>query len=250
MQRLIVVLVEPETPGNVGFVARAMANFGVKRLRIVGRDLRNNDEAQKFAMHAGEILDRAEVFSGLDSALEGVPASWATTARTGGTHSVVRAPVPMDRIPDMGTVSGDIAIVFGREGSGLTNEELALCDLAFRIPVSPEYPSMNLSHAVSVVLYDLYRRYGICGNMQVPRARPATRSEKDQASMFFSDVIDRIPIPAHRKPIAKRVFKNIIGRAYVTGREITTMTGVIREIRDLLCRDHDVDAGPPDRVCV
>ncbi len=237
---VVVVLVEPESPGNVGFVARTMANFGVESLRIVGTDPRDDDQAIMFAVHAVDILEKAEIHSTLDSAIEDTISAWAATARTGGYNSVTRALVPLLELPNPHQFGGNVALVFGRESSGLTNEELSKCDLSFTIPVSERYTSMNLSHAVAVTLYDLFRRYGISGN-DTPRPVqvPAQRNEREQTCKFFDEIVDYIPIRNFRKPIAKQVFRNLIGRAYLTGREVTTLTGTIRKIRDFVKKCSD-----------
>jgi TrmH family RNA methyltransferase len=242
---MIVVLVDPQTPGNVGFVARTLANFGVSRLRIVGTDLRYNDDAQRFSMHAVDILESAEVFSTLEDSIRDVQASWAATARTGGDHSVTRALLPLAMLPNPNTLDGEVALVFGRETNGLTNEEVALCDLAFTIPVAPRYPSINLSHAVSIVLYDLFTRFGSNSGATASPSKAATRRERDQACIFFDEVVDVLGLPEHRTPIAKRVFRNLVGRAYMTGREITTLTGTVRVIRDKLLGVRDDNQSTP-----
>ncbi len=231
---IVVVLVEPETPGNIGFVARVMANFGVTQLRIAGEDLRNHVEAQRYAVHAVEILENAQVFGTLEDALQDMSYTWAATARAGRNHSVTRALVPLPELPDPFSVEGNLAIVFGRESSGLTNEEVDLCDLAFSIPTSEEYPSMNLSHAVGVTLYQLYSEYVPEEPRQLGAPRVASPREREQASIFFDETVEVLPIKEFRKPIAKRVFRNLLGRAYMTGREVTTLTGIIRKIRDLI----------------
>ncbi len=245
MSRIIVVLVDPQTPGNVGFVARTLANFGVSKLRIVGSDLRYNDDAQRFSMHAVDILESAEVFPTLEDSIRDVHASWAATARMGGDHSVTRALLPLKMLPNPSTLDGQVALVFGRESNGLTNEEVSLCDLAFTIPASPRYPSINLSHAVSIVLYDLFTRSETGRIGAASPSRPATREERNQACIFFDEIVDVLGLPEHRIPIAKRVFRNLVGRAYMTGREITTMTGTVRVIRDRLLDVHDDNQSTP-----
>ncbi|MFW9807565.1 MAG: RNA methyltransferase, partial [Candidatus Thorarchaeota archaeon] len=150
---LVVVLVGPENPGNVGFVTRVLANFGVNELRIVGEDCRQDQFAQMFSVHAHDILNNARVYDDLGSAISEVDLAWAATARGGRNHSVTRALVPLAELPNPNALEGKIALVFGRESTGLFNDELEQCDLAFTIPASKDYPSLNLSHAVSVVLY-------------------------------------------------------------------------------------------------
>jgi TrmH family RNA methyltransferase len=230
---LVVVLVGPEEPGNVGFAARAMANFGVRRLRIVGDDIRNDQFAQIFAVRASHILDNAEIFSSLEEALEDIEAAWAATARKGSNHSVTRAVIPLEELPDPKSLPATVAIVFGRESVGLMNDELALCDIAFAIPTSADYNSMNLSHAIAVTLYDLYRKYAEKPPRRPTDLRPATKQEREQVAIFMDELIEKTTIKDFRKPIAKQVFRNLVNRAYMSGREIATLTGTVRKIADL-----------------
>ncbi|MCK4566966.1 MAG: TrmJ/YjtD family RNA methyltransferase [Candidatus Thorarchaeota archaeon] len=234
LPNIVVVLVEPEEPGNVGFVSRVLANFGVQELRIVGWDPREDMTAQIFSVRANNILDSARIFDDLPSALENIEAAWATSARAGRNHSVTRALVPLKELPDPTPLEGKIALVFGRESSGLTNEELGLCELAFTIPTSETYPSLNLSHAVAVVLHHLFSNYALELPSEIVLPRAANRKERDQVMVFMDEVIDGLNLKDYRKPIAKQVFRNLLGRAYMTGREVTTMTGIARKLYDLV----------------
>ncbi|MHA2360224.1 MAG: RNA methyltransferase [Candidatus Thorarchaeota archaeon] len=231
---LVVVLVDPENPGNVGFVTRALANFGVQELRIVGEDPREEQYAQMFSVHAHDILENARIFDDLESALSDIDVAWAATARSGRNHSVTRALVPLAELPDPNSLSGQIALVFGRESTGLFNDEIALCDLAFTVPASKEYPSLNLSHAVSVVLYHLFSKYAPKEPRKPSEARAATWKEREQVYKFFDEVVDQLELKEFRIPIAKQVFRNLLGRAYMTGREVATLTGVVRRINELV----------------
>ncbi|MFX1332572.1 MAG: RNA methyltransferase, partial [Promethearchaeota archaeon] len=179
LPNITVVIVDPLTPGNVGFAARVLANFGVDKLRIVREDPRNDQYAQMFSVRAVDILERAGIFSSLEDALGDMHASWAATARVGRNHSVTRAAVPLDDLPNPFSVPGQIALVFGREDAGLTNEEISLCDLAFTIPASKDYPSLNLSHAIAVTLYELFNKYGAVEPPEQTEAKPATREERE-----------------------------------------------------------------------
>ncbi len=230
---IVIVLVGPETPGNVGFAVRVMANFGVRKLRIVGNDVRNDQFAQIFAVRAHGILDNAEIFPDLTSALKDVEAAWGATARKGSNHSVTRAVIPLEDLPDPKSLPATVAIVFGRESVGLTNEEVALCDLTFAIPTSSEYPSMNLSHAVAVTLYELYRKYAEKPERRPSDLRPATKEEREQVAFFMDELIDQTRIKDFRKPIAKQVFRNLLNRAYMSGREVATLTGIVRKVMEL-----------------
>ncbi|MFW9786830.1 MAG: RNA methyltransferase [Candidatus Thorarchaeota archaeon] len=231
---VVVVLVGPENPGNVGFVTRALANFGIQDLRIVGEDCRQDQFAQMFSVHAHKILDNAGIFDDLGSALSDIDLAWAATARAGRNHSVTRALVPLAELPDPNALEGRIALVFGRESTGLFNDEMELCDLAFTIPASKQYPSLNLSHAVSIVLYQLFSKYAPEEPREPSEARAATFQEREQVYKFFDEVVDQLNLKEHRVPIAKQVFRNLLGRAYMTGREVATLTGVVRRISELV----------------
>lgn len=234
LPNVVVVLVEPETPGNVGFVARVMANFGVDELRIAGPDIREDHEAQIYSVHASHILDSAKVYSDLESALEDLEATWAATARAGRNHSVTRAVAPISELPDPLSREGKVGLVFGRESNGLSNEEVSLCDLAFSIPTSEDYESLNLSHAVSVVLYHLFSKYTPERRKTFTEAKAASREDRERVCMHFDEIIDQLAVKEHKKPIAKQIFRNLLGRSYMTGREVTTMIGVVKKILERL----------------
>ncbi|MFW9890317.1 MAG: RNA methyltransferase [Candidatus Thorarchaeota archaeon] len=233
LPNITVVIVDPLNPGNVGFATRALANFGVHKLRIVGEDPRNDQYAQMFSVKAVDILEHARIFPSLKEALSDMNASWAATARVGRNHSVTRATVPLPELPDPFSVPGQVALVFGREDAGLTNEEISLCDLAFTIPTSKNYSSLNLSHAIAVTLYELFNKYGVARPPEPTETKPATREEREIVYGFFDEVVEDLDIKDYRKPIAKQVFRNLLGRAYMTGREVSTLTGVVRKLRDL-----------------
>ncbi len=234
LPNVIVVVVEPENPGNIGFSARVLANFGVDKLRIVGNNPTNDQFARIFAVNAQENLDNAEIFQDLGTALSDVENAWAATARSGSNHSVTRAVVPLEELPDPMSRNGNVALVFGRESNGLTNDEVTMCDLAFKIPTSDNYPSMNLSHAIAVTLYELHKNYGITPERTSTDIRPATPHEKEVVAKFYDELIDLTTIKDFRKPIAKQVMRNLIQRAFITGREIHTLAGTVRKIRALI----------------
>ncbi|TFG33088.1 RNA methyltransferase [Candidatus Thorarchaeota archaeon] len=234
LPNIVVILVEPENPGNVGFVSRVLANFGVRELRVVGCDPREDSQAQIFSVHAINLLESARVYNNLESALKEIDAAWAATARAGGNQSVTRALVPLEDLPNPLALDGRVALVFGRESTGLTNEEIGLCDFAFTIPTSEEYPSLNLSHAVAIVLFHLFSKYSPPKPPEVTATRAATREEREQVLVFFDELIDRLYLQEFKRPIAKQVMRNLLGRAYMTGREITTLTGIVRRINELI----------------
>ena len=159
---MVIILCRPSEPGNTGAVCRAMKNMGLSRLRLVApSDDWNEELIRARAVHAGDVWEAAEVFDSLSAAIADCTLVIGTTRRRGrrrkGTLDAARAAAFLRERP------GKAALVFGNERTGLDAEELALCSLASHIPVSSEFPSLNLSHAVQIYAYELYRCLGNSG---------------------------------------------------------------------------------------
>lgn len=151
-----VVLVEPQLGENIGMAARAMGNFGLSDLRLVGpREPWPNPKAKAAAAGADAILDGARVFETLGAALGGVNLVLATTARPRDMFKpVMDAGEAVDRAAAHVAAGGTASFLFGRERWGLTNEEVALADAMVTLPVEPDFGSLNVAHAVAVVAYE------------------------------------------------------------------------------------------------
>lgn len=153
-----IILVDPARPGNIGAAARAMNTMGFSDLRLVsnrGPSLLSAPEARAFAHGSTNILDHATVFPALRDALTDRDLTVGTTARRRGKRDDY---YPPDALRDMlcqGTRGVRIALVFGREESGLSNDELDLCQITTAIPMRKAYPSLNLAQAVMVYCYAL-----------------------------------------------------------------------------------------------
>ncbi len=157
LRHIAVILVEPQTPGNIGSVARAMKNFNMSRLRLVNPCDHLAEEARRMAVHAEDILERAEVFSSLAEALQEVHFAVATTLRRRETH--FPAFTPREAAGKILEISSEknIALVFGREDNGLTTEEIHRCQIISTIPTHVHQASVNLSHAVMIFVYELFQ---------------------------------------------------------------------------------------------
>ena len=150
------ILVEPAVPGNIGAAARAIKTMGFSDLRLVSPADHLSEEARMLANGSTDILEKAEIFSSFEKALEGLDLSVATTA---GKRQVRVEYSPVDRLPELLRIKGKsvhkAGIVFGREESGLTNEEIRLCDMVSSVPLAQSYPSLNLGQAVMIYAYTL-----------------------------------------------------------------------------------------------
>ncbi|KAA6045404.1 tRNA/rRNA methyltransferase [Pantoea sp. Bo_7] len=150
------ILVSPTRPENIGAAARAMKTMGFTELRIVASDAWQEPAARRVAHGAGEILDNVQTYATLSDALADVDFSVATTARSRAKFRYYATPVQVETIlQEKRQWLPRIALVFGREDSGLTNEELDQVDLLTGIPMAADYPSLNLGQAVMVYCYQL-----------------------------------------------------------------------------------------------
>lgn len=154
--RVSIVLVSPARPENVGAAARAMKTMGFSDLRIVDSEAHRQDGARWVAHGSGDIIDNATVFPTLAHALADIDFTVATTARSRAKFHYYATPaelVPL--LHEKSQWMKRAALVFGREDSGLTNEELALADILTGVPMAADYPSLNFGQAVMVYCYQL-----------------------------------------------------------------------------------------------
>jgi len=229
LSRVRVVLVEPQEPMNVGAVARAMRNFGLARLYLVNPAPRVGPpwarEAYWLAVHAEEILDRAVAVDSLMEALADVQLVVATTGRP---RELYPAPVvPAWEVPArVLSVEGEVALVFGRETFGLTNEELALAHVIGTIPTAPEQPSLNLAQAVVVFAYELFK--AAVGEGRFPREELAQVAALEA---FFEDlgryVLEIGFTDQNRFPHAMRRLRRIFHKARLTPGEVQMLRGLL-----------------------
>ena len=153
--RIAIVLVETSSPGNLGSVARVMKNMGLGRLILVDCQAELNEEARQRARGADELLEKAVRNMGLGSALEPFHLSVATSSRQVRWFDRALQPREMAARLNVLAPGQHIAIVFGPERTGLTNEHLQHCQWQVRIPTDTEFPSLNLAHAVAILAYEL-----------------------------------------------------------------------------------------------
>lgn len=226
-ENIYVVLVEPENSANVGFVARSLMNFDFKHIILVNPKCDLN-EAYVYAVHAKSVLDNAMFLNNIYEVKDFVDFMVGTTSKSGHDYNVARMAItPKMLVEAMKDVKGNVGIVFGRESIGLKNEELKLCDLIVTIPTSKVYPSLNLSHAVAIILYELSSLHS---SSRQEGFREASRIEKEKLLEYFSKILETLSMPSHRKERALIIFKHIIGRAFISGREAYTLMGVFRRI--------------------
>ena len=233
----VVVVVDPETPGNVGTIARAMKNFGLSELKLVNPPALHEDgEAYGFAGHAREdVLPNAEAVT-FDEVVDEYHTVGTTAITSEDSRGHVRFPfkTPVEVRESLATVEARTALVFGREGTGLDNDELKRLDEVCSIPASADYPVLNLGQAATILLYEL--RSLTVAETQLPDVE---RERADEAAIdrfygFFETFHRSVDTREHKREKTRVMIRRLVGRAHPTEREITTLTGIFRRANDLL----------------
>ena len=229
---IYIVFVECETPGNIGFLARTMANFGLKNLILINPPTLTN-EAYYQATHGKYIVENAKIFPTLDAFYQSqrIDFKVASTGTVGGSYNLSRIPIKPEELGKSLNVSNKIAILFGREGDGLSNKEIGECDICVSIPTDPTYPIMNISHAAAIIFYELFKNKH---EFAVEGLNESTALEKEYLLKDMKEIIDTLDIPEHKKKNGLKTFNNIISRAFITGRESHTFKGILRRIKNKL----------------
>jgi len=234
----IVVLVEPQLGQNIGTVARAMANFGLLRLRLVRpRDGWPNIQAQRAAAGADAVLEGAQLFDTLEAAVADCHVVLATTARAHDQAKPVLAPDEAAREMVPRVAAGEsVAVLFGRERWGLENDEVALADRIVTLPVNPAFASLNLAQAVLVIAYEYFKlASGGALPFRMPQRSPP--AGKQQLFAFFASLEAELEKVEFFRPPEKRKtmtinLRNIFARMQPTQQDVQTLHGVIMAIAE------------------
>lgn len=229
---IAVILVSPQGSGNLGSIARLMMNFGVSDLRIV--DPRCElfcDESRMMSMKAYSILENAKVFSSLRDAQAGLHRSFALAMDAAEDRRPIKA-LPQFFQETFSEYSGDLrwGFVFGREDSGLTAEEIRLCDLQIQIPSEEAYPSLNISSAVALVLSQFY----FLSQQLAPTALKKEGPKKEEEEVFFDGLEAMLKsIGFLHSPYPKQIMldlRDIYHRANLSQRELRIFFGILSDL--------------------
>lgn len=229
----IIVLVEPQLGDNIGAAARAMANFGLSRLRLVRpRDGWPNPRAWVAASGADAILDNARLYDGIETAVADCSFVLATTARAHDQAKPVISPEEAARLVAPRIAGGEtVAVLFGRERYGLENEEVGLADRIVTLPVNPAFASLNLAQAVLVIAYEWFKLAsgGALPFAMPQKSKPAT---KEQLLAFFATLERELERIEYFRPPEKHAtmlinLRNIFHRMELTRQDVQTLHGVI-----------------------
>jgi len=194
--RFPLILVSPARAENIGAAARAMKTMGFNELRIVASDAWQDPAARRVAHGAGEILDNLRTFDTLSDALADIDFSVATTARSRARFRYYATPQQVEaQLLEKRHWVNSMALVFGREDSGLTNEELDQVDLLTGIPMAQDYPSLNLGQAVMVYCYQL----SALNRVAPPAAQQADAQQLEALRHRFERLLQTLEVSDDRK---------------------------------------------------
>lgn len=228
LDSVAVVLVEPQSPGNIGMVCRAMKNMGLTRLRLVNPCDHLDQEALKFAVSARDLLDTAQIYPSLADALADTAISFATTRRTGKYRQELLTP-PQVAQTVLTHGDGIKALVFGREAHGLSTDELTLCSHQATIASSEACGSLNLAQAVLVFCYELF---GASQTEQQPHDRAAASSAEQEALFgHMQKTLQHIGFLNPQNPDhIMRSLRRILFRSELDSREVAILQGMFSQI--------------------
>ncbi len=232
------VLVEPSHPGNVGAAARALKTMGFSRLVLVSprvADVKNDPEAIAMASGADDVLASAHVVPTLADALSGAHWSLALTARAREYGPPQLAPRAAATQAREHAVHGDIALVFGNERTGLSNEDVERCSALAHIPANPAYSSLNLSQAIQVLSYELRMAYLVDSDGSEPVAGGAgTLAASDEIERMYVHLENALIAldfldPGNPKKLMSRL-RRLFARSGLEREEVNIVRGIAKHI--------------------
>ena len=224
---IYVILVEPENPGNIGAVARAMKNFGFDKLVLINpKNSYDCDEAIARSKHAKNILKKAKLAD--EDFLDKMDYIVASTARLASDYNIPRIPITPVELSKKMNHDSKIGILFGPESTGLRNHHIQKCDLLVSIPTCGKYTSLNLSHAVSIILYEISKQAS-----KVRKAEIANRDYKNYIMEKLQEVIESLPFNTQtKKETQLKAWKRIFGKAQLTKREAFVVFGFFKKLNE------------------
>jgi len=232
LTKIRIILVEPRGPFNIGSVGRVMKNMGISELVLVNPVDFHNDETYRAAVGARDVIMNALVFPTLEKAIGDTNLVVGTTRRAGKLRRLFCSveELPEHIFPVLR--DGKVAILFGREESGLTTSETDLCNILVNIPSSKYFPSLNLSHAVAVVCYKLFTDAMVS---RVPYiSNPVTNAEIEGLLDYVQSVFTDIGFFSKGSPnYVIPLFRKIFGRALLDQEEIQNLTHIFHRLHGL-----------------
>lgn len=234
LDNIIIVLDRPEESRNIGAVCRAMANNGLHTLRIVAnkKDI-DEERVHILAIHAGYIYDNAQFFNSITEATADCACAAATTRRKGKKRKG-KLFLPEEFAQFANTITANkVAVVFGNERTGLTDEEVLECTMGVTIPSSEEFPSLNLSHAVQIISYQLFR----ASQNKSAGYTPVSLERLDSTVKNITDNLQKIGFFSKTgRPDMEQFWRNTLSRAALSEGEAQYIEKIFNKASGLISK--------------
>ena len=243
LDNISIVLVETKTPANIGAVARCMMNTGLSRLILVDPPIDRNDEALRLAAGAGAILAAAQTCDSLDKAVADHHLVIGTTRHKGKLRKNMRSPrVQAEQVMPL-LAHNKAAILFGNEVNGLTTRDLARCHELIAIPSADAFPSLNLSHAVMIVAYELFLAAGAS-----PAVSPTLLAAGADAEQFYRHLQQTLQdiqfIDPSRPERMMLALRQLFGKARLSERDLKILQGILSAVDRARSPEKNKDRTP------
>ena len=217
-----ICIIEPEYEINLGYIARVMKNFGIKELLLVNPRC-DIERAKMYATHGKDILDQAKVVD-IDHLKRFDQLIGTTAIDARSNKNIVRNSIE----PSQARIIDNSCIILGRESKGLSNEELAMCDLVITIDTGSDYNIMNISHALAIILYEFTKKEKV--------KEHASKEEVELLINYALAVADKAGIRKDKQKNVEYALRRILGRALPTSKEVRILVTLLR--KTLLAMDR------------
>lgn len=241
LSNVVIILCRPEESRNVGAVCRAMANNGLKNLRIVGKKEDFDEERVRIlAIHAASIWENALFFNSITEAAGDCTIVAGTTRRRGKKRGKLLLPEEFADTADGISVAGKVAVVFGNERTGLEEEELDECTMGVTIPSSEEFGSLNLSHAVQIISYHIFRKSLEDKNKLSRGSLPVSLERLGKTVDEITDSLQKIGFfKLAGRPDMEKFWRDILSRAALSESEAKYIEKVFNKAAGLIGKSRE-----------
>lgn len=241
LSNVVIILCRPEESRNVGAVCRAMANNGLKNLRIVGKKEDFDEERVRIlAIHAASIWENALFFNSITEAADDCTIVAGTTRRRGKKRGKLLLPEEFADTADGISVDGKVAVVFGNERTGLEEEELDECTMGVTIPSSDEFGSLNLSHAVQIISYHIFRKSLEDKNKLSRGSLPVSLERLGKTVDEITDSLQKIGFfKLAGRPDMEKFWRDILSRAALSESEAKYIEKVFNKAAGLIGKSKE-----------
>jgi tRNA/rRNA methyltransferase len=228
---MIIVLVRPQLPENIGAVARAMLNFNVRELRIVSEDKSLlNTLCYRNSAGADVVLDHAIFYHTLEAAVQDMHMVYGTIAKPRDIVTCIETPESLLMSP----IQHKFGIVFGPERTGLTHEDIKYCNAMIQIPTNSDFSSLNLAQAVLLICYTYFQKTVAMPQsaMHLGKTNLATSEERQKLLVRAEELLDTIDywrVPT-KKPVMLRNFQSLLNRTPITSQDVRSLLGIVDRI--------------------